>query len=149
MARLSDLIQRLRGAQGRAMIGTMLRFGVTGVLGVLTHLAVLYALTRWAHVWYLHSVIAAWFAAFCVSFILQRQWTFGRSGGEGAKRQLAAFVILFLANMGIDRVLLQLLVERLGANFMVAQFGLLVAIAIWNFFIMRLIFRPTRAADAG
>lgn len=126
----------------------LIRFGVTGLLGVLTQLVTLYVLTEWAHLWYIHSAVCAWLVAFGVSFGLQRRWTFGRQGRAGAAGQLVAFVALFLANMGINAALLYALVDLLGAPYLIAQFGLLVLIAVWNFFIMRyLIFRERRGPE--
>ena len=148
MSRLKQLVARWGGPHLWTLAGTVLRFGVSGGLGAAVYMATFYSLTEWAHVWYLHSSLIAWLVAFCVSFLMQQRWTFGREGPR-ARRQLYLYGALFLANMAINEVLLYLLVDRLHVPRQLAQLGLLVMISTWNFFIMRyFIFRPAPEAAA-
>lgn len=144
---MKRFLQRLRDGGLVDLAGMIFRFGVTGGLGAATFLATFYALITWTRVHYLAASLAAWVSAFCISFVLQRRWTFGRSG-PGAGRQLIAYVALWLTNMGLNEVALFLLVDKAHAPKFAAQFALLVMISVWNFFIMRyLIFRAPGQGD--
>ena len=136
MTRLHGLGERLIGARAWTLVGTVFRFGVSGGLGAAVYMATFYSLTEWAGVFYLHSSLAAWLIAFCVSFLMQQRWTF-RGEGPRARRQLALYGGLFLFNMGLNEVLLYLLVDRAHVPRQIAQLGLLMMISTWNFFIMR------------
>ena len=106
-------------------------------------MAVLYLLTDVLGVWYVLSALAAYAASFAVSFGLQRNWTFGHRGADGAWPHLVGYLALFGFNMGLNAGLLYLLVDRAGLPHMLAQLILVVVIAIWNFAAMRyLVFRP-------
>lgn len=120
----------------------ILRFIVSGGLSAATLMAIFYVLTELAGLWYVAAAVIAWILSLLVSFTLQRTWTFRVSGREGAGGHLAAFVVLGLANTAINAGLLFALVEWAGAPELVAQAGLVLLIAAWNYVIMRrLIFR--------
>lgn len=151
MTRVNALGERLLGARLWALASQVFRFGVSGGLGAAVFMATFYTLTEWAHVFYRYSSLIAWLVAFCVSFLMQQRWTFGREAPR-SRRQLVLYGALFLANMGLNDTLLYLLVERLHVPPQIAQLGLLVMISTWNFFIMRFfIFRPAEkpASPAG
>ena len=102
----------------------------------------LYALTEFAGLWYVHSVLIASVVSFFVSFGLQRLWTFRSTAPKTALPQLIAFVALFLANSAINAALLYVMVEDFHASYLLSELFIAVLIAMWNFFIMRfLIFR--------
>lgn len=131
------------------MLGQILRFGVSGVAAALTLMGVLYGLTEFAGLWYIHSVLVASVVSFFVSFGLQRLWTFRHAEQGAALPQLAAFVVLFLANSGINAGLLYVLVEHLDAPYLLAELGIAILIAIWNFGIMRFLIFRTGAGRAA
>ena len=142
LVRATAVAERVFGPRLSALLGTVFRFGVSGGLGAAVFMATFFALTEWADIYYLYASLVAWLVAFCVSFLMQQRWTFGREGPR-ARRQLYLYGALFLANMAINEVLLYLLVDRLHVPQQLAQLGLLVMISTWNFFIMRyVIFRP-------
>lgn len=134
--------QRLVPERFHATLGQMLRFGISGVAAALTLMGTLYVLTEFAGLWYIHSVLIASVVSFFVSFGLQRLWTFRDVDQGAALPQLLAFVVLFLANSAINAGLLYLMVDHLHAPYLVSELFIAIAIAIWNFCIMRfLIFR--------
>lgn len=132
-----------------ATLGQMLRFGISGVAAALTLMGTLYALTEFAAIWYVHSVLIASVVSFFVSFGLQRMWTFRDVDQGAALPQLVAFVTLFLANSAINAGLLYVMVDHLHTSYLISELFIMILIAIWNFCIMRfLIFRkgPGRVA---
>ena len=139
---LTRIRQRLVPEQYAPVLGQLLRFGISGVAAALTLMGTLYVLTDFAGLWYIHSVLIASVVSFFVSFGLQRLWTFRGVDQGAALPQLIAFVALFLANSAINAGLLFVLVEYLHAPYLISELFIAVAIAIWNFCIMRfLIFR--------
>ncbi len=129
--------------------GVAARFLISGGLAAGSLVASLYVLTDLLGLWYVASAALAWGISLLVSFSLQRTWTFGARGREGAAGQLAAFVGLGFANGAINAGLMFVLVDRLGAHYLAAQVGLAVLIAAWNFAIMRYLIFPRRPAKAG
>lgn len=121
----------------------LVRFGVSGAAAALTLFATLFLLTEYLRVWYVYSVVIASVLSFFVSFALQKLWTFRGQSTGATGPQLAAFVVLFLANSAINAGLLYGMVEYLHAPYLMAEAVIAVLIAIWNFIIMRyVIFRP-------
>ncbi len=142
MQSLTRAWRRLVPERYAATLGQMLRFGVSGVAAAMTLIGTLYALTEFAGLWYIHSVLIASVVSFFVSFGLQRMWTFRDVDQGAALPQLVAFVALFLANSAINAGLLYLMVDHLHAPYLISELFIAIAIAIWNFCIMRfLIFR--------
>ncbi|MFN9849003.1 MAG: GtrA family protein [Alphaproteobacteria bacterium] len=131
--------------QTRATLVMLVRFGVSGVTAALTLFGTLFALTEYAGLWYVHSVLIASVVSFFVSFGLQKLWTFRAQSTGATGPQLLAFVALFLANSAINAGLLYAMVEFLHAPYLAAEVLIAILISIWNFIIMRyVIFRPVR-----
>lgn len=142
MPLLSHTWRRFVPQRYAATLGQVLRFGVSGLAAAGTLVGTLYALTEFAGLWYIHSVLIASVVSFFVSFGLQRLWTFRDVEQGGALPQLVAFVALFLANSAINAGLLFVMVEHLDAPYLLSELFIAILIAIWNFCIMRfLIFR--------
>ena len=127
-----------------ALVGTVFRYGVSGVAAAVTLIGLLYLFTEKAGLWYIHSVVIASVVSFFVSFFLQQRWTFRGHGQARSWRQLIAFVTLFTANSAINAALLYVLVDKVGWPYLLAQLFLLVLIAAWNFVIMRVLIFPQR-----
>ena len=146
---LSHTWRRFVPQRYAATLGQVLRFGVSGLAAAGTLVGTLYALTEFAGLWYIHSVLIASVVSFFVSFGLQRLWTFRHSDQGAALPQLAAFVALFLANSAINAGLLYLTVDYLHAPYLIAELGIAILIAIWNFGIMRYLIFRTGAGRAA
>lgn len=93
-------------------------------------------------VWYLYSSTLAFVLAFIVSFLLQKLWTFADHRAADSPRQLALFLIVSLANLGLNGLGMFVLVGKMGVWYLLAQFFVTAGIATWSFFIYRIIFRP-------
>ena len=62
----------------RSTASQFLKYGIVGTLGGFLHLAIVYALTEWAGLWYLWSVACSAFWVWIFNFTLNKLWTFRR-----------------------------------------------------------------------
>jgi putative flippase GtrA len=98
----------------------LVEFGLIGTSGYAINLTVFALLVEVAG---LHHAVAA-VAAFCVAvsnnFHWNREWTFRASGGH-AGFQAARFLTVSVAALGINLVVLQILIDPVGADEVAAQ----------------------------
>lgn len=80
----------------------------------------------------------SYFIAFWYCFLMNRTWTFRSSGNAG--RQLRAYALLFLINLIISNALIHFL-EYIGIPSQIGKILVALAIAMWNYFAYRFIFR--------
>lgn len=122
-----------------------LKFIVSGGLVAGMELLVLYVCTDVFHVWYLFSLIIAFVIAFCLSFTLQKFWTFQNKGTEQIHFQAASYFVVALLNLGLNVTLLYIFVQFFGVWYLLAQVFISASIAIWSFLVYKfLIFKKPK-----
>jgi dolichol-phosphate mannosyltransferase len=60
-------------------VGTLrqfIKYGIVGASGFTLHVSLVYALTEWVGLWYLHSTVVAAGVAWISNFTLNKLWTF-------------------------------------------------------------------------
>lgn len=129
----------------------MMRFLFSGGVGVATVMLLLYIFTELLGFWYLLSFAIAFFFGTCVSFALQKFFTFGDDtlGARRVSGQAALYLTLATFNLGANGALLFLLVEFGGIHYLLAQFLVSLLIAVWNFLCYRVIFRAIEIAETS
>lgn len=115
----------------------ILRFLISGTLAALTHLGFLYLLTEYAGVWYVFSSAIGWGGGFVVSFTLQKYWTFANHSREFIGRQAALYFLLQGVNFIVNGAALFFLTDVIGLWYMLAQFVVLLVLAVWTYAISR------------
>jgi len=121
-----------------------MRFIISGTINTGVDFACFAAILRWSELVPFQANLIAFSAAVCVSFILNRLWTFGdrRSGS------LLAFVlwmaaIALLSSWLLDRAIL------VGVSVVVAKLGVTALVVVVSYQVMnRLVFAPRRAGMA-
>ncbi len=113
------------------------RYFAAGGSAAAVDLGLLYSLTEWLNLHYLLSAILAFIVAFCVSFFLQKFWTFEDHSVERVHAQIILYFIVAAANLGLNTLLMFLLVEKLGFWYFAAQLIAGALIACESFFISR------------
>ena len=88
---------------------SLIRFGTTGVLATLTHVAVFVALVEWLNLRPLYAAAPAFLAAVGVSYGLNYRWTFRADGPHQV--MLPRFVLVALAGLGINLLITWLVVD--------------------------------------
>ncbi len=99
----------------------LMKFILVGGTSAATSVVVLYALTHYAHVWYLLSSVISFFFAFFVSFFLQKFWTFQERSFSNIDKQLFRYSVIILCNLMLNTAALYLFVEFYHMHYVVAQ----------------------------
>lgn len=117
----------------------MLRYLISGGTVVLTELAALYVFTDLFRLWYEFSLVIAFVIALCVSFTLQKFWTFGDRETSDVHKQASSYVVVQLLNLAVNAAALYVLVQYFGMWYLLAQLLVSALIALWNFLIYKFI----------
>ncbi len=121
------------------------RFFISGGIGAAVNVGILFLLTHVAHVWYLCSSIIAFVIAVCVSFVMQKYWTFQNKETHTIHVQASWFTLLALVNLGLNTLLMYTCVDGLGFHYIVGQIITSLLIAIESYVIYRIIFAQKHA----
>lgn len=130
------------------MIGRQaLRFGLVGLANTAVGLGTIFALKALAGWGDVPANIAGYALGICVSFVLNRRWTFGHRGSW--PRALARFLALFGVCWVVNLLVLLALRDRLGVDPYAAHVGGMVVYTVLFFLGSRLVvFRPEPPAPA-
>ena len=143
-AEFGNLITRFRQGSLTARysnLGEVARFGIAGVIATLTNLGLLYAFTEFLGIWYLLSAILSYAIATGVGFTLQKFWAFDSRSLKGVHAELGIFLANNLLGVAFTVAGLFVLVEYAGLWYLLAQVITTAIIAVWNFFVYRIVFR--------
>jgi putative flippase GtrA len=124
------------------------RYLFSGGTAAAINFAALYALTEYAHVWYLYSSIVAVILGFITSFLLQKFWTFRNMGLARVHVQFSMHVTLSLANIVFNTVALYAMVEYVHLWYIAAQFISAAFLASINYLVYRAYIFPRTAEPA-
>ncbi|PIR44947.1 MAG: hypothetical protein COV10_01945 [Candidatus Vogelbacteria bacterium CG10_big_fil_rev_8_21_14_0_10_51_16] len=128
----------------------IIKYGIAGGTAGVTDLALLYFFTEVAGFHYLFSSTLAFVVAFAISFFLQKLWTFRDDSMERVHTQAIIYLMVALANLGMNTLLMYLLVSLSGLWYIFAQVVASLAIASYTFFINKLyIFRKRHREDSN
>ena len=111
------------------------KYIITGVLSAGIELSLLYVITEFAGFWYIISNTIAYIGGFCVSFLLNKYWSF--NSRENFGRQLIMYGILFLINLALSNTLLYLATSIIGIQYMISKVFVMGIIVLWNFIIYK------------
>jgi len=118
-------------------LGQLVRFVISGLTVAAAGFAALYSFTEFAHIWYLYSVVLAFFSSFVISFTLQKLWTFKNKNFDLMSRQVFFYFLVTVCNLEINILIVYLLVEKVGLWYMLAQFIAEAIIAIESFIVYK------------
>lgn len=118
------------------------RYIISGGTAAGVDIGLLFVFTYIFGIWYLLSAILAFMVAFCVSFVLQKFWTFDDHDTDRWKNQAVGYFFITGANLGVNTLLMYVFVDIFGIQYIVAQFiaGALVACESY-FLYQRFIFK--------
>ena len=113
-----------------------IKYIISGCTGASVNLITLFILTEFAHVYYLISVIIAFFVSLSVSFNLQKKWTF-RDNNKKVFKQLFIYFSITGIDLLVNLYLLYFLVEKLGIWYMLAQIIVYGFLSIFSFILYK------------
>jgi dolichol-phosphate mannosyltransferase len=111
----------------------ILRYGISGVIGILVNLITLYLLTDLAGLWYLLSAVLAYIMSFIVAFTLQKYWTFRDTDHSRLPRQATLYLMIALGALLFDLLALYILVDIFEFWYLGSQIFVLAIIAGTSF----------------
>ena len=108
------------------------RFCFVGGLSLIVDYAVLYSLTEWAGMYYLHSSAIS----FGVSVVFN-YWLCVRYVFKGAKKQTPRQAIIFFSTgvvgLGLNQLCMWFFVDVAGLHYLIAKLGATVIVTAWNY----------------
>ncbi len=123
----------------------LVRYLFSGTTAALVLLGVLHFLVSTLGIQYLFASGLAFTIAFCVSFILQKFFTFKDHKIERIHTQAGLYLIVFVCNIICNTALMYFMVDKFGIPYLVAQVLTGGIIALWSYFLYRyFIFKPSQ-----
>jgi putative flippase GtrA len=116
--------------QQRQAFGELIRFAVVGVLNTGVDMAIFFLLT-WFGISYVTAQVISYSCGTANSYLLNKFWTFRSSGRSYS--EIARFIIVNLASLGISLACLALLHDRAGIGLVVAKVAATGAALAVNF----------------
>ena len=108
------------------------RFCFVGGLSLLVDYAVLYSLTEWAGMYYLHSSAVS----FGVSVVFN-YWLCVRYVFKGAKKQTPRQAVIFFSTgvvgLGLNQLCMWFFVDVTDLHYLIAKLGATVIVTAWNY----------------
>ncbi|HEY4498590.1 MAG TPA: GtrA family protein [Candidatus Paceibacterota bacterium] len=99
-----------------------IKYLISGGSAATSNLGSLFILVELFDIHYLSASVLAFIAGFLVSFILQKYFTFGDTTIKTAHRQLMLYLIITVANLGLNTFIVYTLVDVVGLWYFTAQF---------------------------
>lgn len=116
---------------------SLFKYVVSGGSAACVNLGTLYVLTEYGRLHYLQSAMLSFTAAFFVSFLLQKFWTFRNMNREMMHWQMAGFLGVSLVNLFLNTLLIYVLVEYLQLWYVASAIVSGALLAIGSFFIYK------------
>jgi putative flippase GtrA len=114
------------------LIGKVLRFSVTGLLGAAIDFGVTYLFKEILKVNKFVSNAIGFTLAATLCFFLNKYWTY-ESQSPLAWSEYFTFIAVSLVGLGINTLVLYLLTEKLGWHFYLSKCFAIGVAAVWNF----------------
>lgn len=118
-------------------IRPLAKYVVSGGSAAVVNLGLLYILTEYAHLYYLLSAVCSFLAAFFISFLLQKFWTFADKQTTNMHWQMASFFAVSLCNLLLNTALLYVLVDFFHIWYIAAEVCAGIFLAAITFFVYR------------
>ncbi len=119
----------------------IIKFTVSGGTAACVQLGLLFMLTEWVYLWYLVSSSIAYVAAFLVSFLLQKFWTFESRNLALVHREFLWYGCIAIWNGILNGSFLYVGVQVFGLQYLIAQVLTIAIIAVESYFLYHLVFR--------
>jgi putative flippase GtrA len=131
------------GSHPTASVARVVRYGLSGILALTTNVGLLFVCVRWLGFGYLMGTTIAFIGTVIVSFLLQKFWTFDDRSSDGVHYQLSWYLLLSFLNIFVNALLMYSFVGILHINYLLAQILSSGTIAVYGFFVYRVIFSRT------
>ena len=144
-ARAQLLLNIVRShARNRMNIHTQfIKSAASSLFTAVLYFSLMYIFTEYFKFWHIYSILIASMCALATNFALLKFVFVG--GKRTVAHEFLIYLLLVLANLFINGIVAYILVEKLNVWYMLAQFLIIGALAIANFFVYRSsVFQTTR-----
>lgn len=125
---------------GRLFSRRPVRYLFAGAIGASVHIGTVYILAHLLGLWYVYATTVGFLIALCVSFTLQKFFTFRDCRTSIILPQSSFFVFVAITNLTLNNFLMFLLVEYLIPIPALAQFFTSALVATWSYVAYTFIF---------
>lgn len=115
----------------------ILKFLIAGGASTFVDIFIYTALVYLVGLWYIASSIFSFAIAFCVSFSLQKFWTFREKSTERMMKQTYLYFFTAIVNLGISTMLIYLFVDYVHVHKFLSKIFANIIVATESFFIFR------------
>ena len=115
----------------------IVRYLIAGGTAAVADLTLLYLFTDGLRIHYLLSSALAFIVAFCISFTLQKFWTFEETTKGRMHAQAILYLVITGTNLGVNAGLMYAFVEWFGLWYFAAQIIAGACIACYSFLLYR------------
>ena len=121
----------------------VVRYLFSGGTATLTNIFFLFIFVHVFGVHYLLSAVVAFIMAVCVSFMMQKFFTFNDYTKDKVKQQSTLYLGFQVFNLGLNTLCMYIAVDLLRIQYILAQISIAVMMAVYNFFVYKhLVFTP-------
>lgn len=121
---MANLFAKIREARNNnAGIFQFLKFGITGTVGAVfdfSIFALLHSVFGW---YYLYANFVSVFVAICITFVMNKLWTFRAKGTEDLRKQTMKFFTVAVSNYFLQQLLLFLIVTYSGIEHILGSYA--------------------------
>ena len=108
------------------------RFAVSGAVGTMVDLVLLFVFTEWFAIWYLISSVFSFMFGSVTHFTVSRFWVF-KNLEKTFWRQYASFFLVHLGGLGVNTLALFVLVEYAHIYYLAAKIITVLFGVSWTF----------------
>lgn len=110
----------------------IIRFGIVGGVAFLIDYSLLYVLTEYVGLYYLHSSIISFSVSLLFNYIASIKFVFNVSHKQTHK-DLMLFVVLSVIGLGINQLVMYFSSDILNIYYMISKLGATAIVMVWNF----------------
>ncbi|MEI6555714.1 MAG: GtrA family protein [Paludibacter sp.] len=110
------------------------RYLVSGIIAFGADTAILYALTEYAHLYYLLSSIFGFCVGLLISYIMNVIWVFNDRKIVNKKLEFSIFLIISLVGLAMNSLFMWLLTSVFLVYYIYSKIITTVLVFIWNYF---------------
>lgn len=111
----------------------LFRYAFVGGLAFLVDYGLLYALTEYAHLYYLLSATLSFLAGLFVNYLVSKWWVFSLSKFDRKGIEFALFALVGVVGLLLNNLLMWLLTAGVGIYYMYSKLVAALVVYMWNF----------------
>lgn len=114
------------------------RYLIVGGSSAIIEVLLLYAMTNFAGLFYLHSSVMSFLLVAVYGFLMQKHFTFNNKN-KSIHIQFPVFLIATLIGLVLNTFFVYFFVDKLGIYYVFAKIFAIGIVLIWNFFTQKFI----------